>query len=348
MSRPEAAFDNQYSSLKDEPLSDRGWALQERYLASRVLHFGTKQVYFECYNHFRAEDGFRSKGRFTSIRREFHPSELVPNRRGYSQSIQWEQYRIPSLSLWYDILVDYYGRKLTKSSDKLPALSGIARAFETMTKDRYVAGLWRSNMIEGLLWQAMGSERRATSRPSQYRAPTWSWASIDGPFGYPGLGKDIFDSTMTQIDVGTVLDCHVELQGENPYGEVKAGSVILKAPLEPLVPSTEKEPDWETVPHKRAMRVTTKTGDKFGVPCIFDTLSGDQALELPLYALFLTRRKPVDDIPEKRVYQGLIVSPVEGERDKFSRLGKILAFHNSIGECDWMTDESKFVTVTLI
>jgi hypothetical protein len=32
----------------DEPLMDRGWALQERILSRRILHYNSNQLYFEC------------------------------------------------------------------------------------------------------------------------------------------------------------------------------------------------------------------------------------------------------------------------------------------------------------
>jgi hypothetical protein len=37
---------------------------------------------------------------------------------------------------------DYRRRKLTKESDRLPALSGLATAFQALTGDTYLAGLW--------------------------------------------------------------------------------------------------------------------------------------------------------------------------------------------------------------
>ncbi|CAG7565803.1 unnamed protein product [Fusarium equiseti] len=42
--------------LEEEPLSERAWALQERYLSPRTLHFASTQIYFECGLEFQAED----------------------------------------------------------------------------------------------------------------------------------------------------------------------------------------------------------------------------------------------------------------------------------------------------
>ncbi|KAF2191137.1 HET-domain-containing protein, partial [Zopfia rhizophila CBS 207.26] len=231
----DAAHASSYCSLREDPLSSRGWALQERFLASRILHFATKQMFFECYCHMLSEDGFRVQGRFNSIHEDVHPSQVKQEGSSLS-TLKARQYRGPWL--WYSLLYSYYPRNLSKSSDKLPALSGIARTFEEKTGDKYVAGLWRSQLIEGLIWQATGIQSGKMKAPPEYRAPSWSWASIDGPFGNLGLAKK--DDGTDWIDIAIIIDCHVEPKGENPYGEVKSGWIQMKAPIEPLSRSEEK------------------------------------------------------------------------------------------------------------
>jgi hypothetical protein len=44
-----------YSSLSSMPLAKRGWALQERLLPSRTLHFTSKQVFWECHQKVACE-----------------------------------------------------------------------------------------------------------------------------------------------------------------------------------------------------------------------------------------------------------------------------------------------------
>jgi hypothetical protein len=146
----EAVFTNKYAGLEKEPLTKRGWALQERTLASRVLHSGTRQLYFECYQQFLAEDGFHYPGRFFSIHEDSGRAATNADGSPVVSSRGMRQYRGAS-KLWYDALYLYWPRRLTKSSDKLPALAGIARAIEEKTGDQYVAGLWRSEMIQGLV-----------------------------------------------------------------------------------------------------------------------------------------------------------------------------------------------------
>lgn len=86
-------------------------------------------------------------------------------------------------SLWWAALNEYSMRSLTKSYDKLPAIKGLAiyihdSYLQGRTDDQYVMGMWLNQITAGLLWYVdLGSDR---NRPETYRAPSWSWASVDG------------------------------------------------------------------------------------------------------------------------------------------------------------------------
>ena len=43
-------FGAKYDPLAREPLSRRGWVLQERLLSPRTLHYSEGQMYWECQN----------------------------------------------------------------------------------------------------------------------------------------------------------------------------------------------------------------------------------------------------------------------------------------------------------
>lgn len=71
------------------------------------------------------------------------------------------------------------------ASDRLPALSGMAQYFDAYMKSgvrgtQYLAGLWRDSLVKDLCWYVQVSENHcAPARAKPYRAPTWSWASVD-------------------------------------------------------------------------------------------------------------------------------------------------------------------------
>ncbi|KAH8714679.1 hypothetical protein BGZ61DRAFT_476729 [Ilyonectria robusta] len=78
---------------------------------------------------------------------------------------------------WYEMVEQYAGRNLTKESDKIPALLGVADFIEKSSAWECIAGLWWECLSINLPWNvktATGSAR------SSFPAPTWSWVSIRG------------------------------------------------------------------------------------------------------------------------------------------------------------------------
>ncbi len=47
-----------------------------------------------------------------------------------------------------------------------------------MTQDSYLAGMWEWNLARQLLWYVVYDKE--TKRSSSHRAPSWSWACLDG------------------------------------------------------------------------------------------------------------------------------------------------------------------------
>lgn len=78
---------------------------------------------------------------------------------------------------------NYSVRRLTISTDRLPALSGIATEFSKILNDSYVFGLWKSDLHLGLLWRQTRPTPTppSVSSPTAPGIPTWSWASLDQP-----------------------------------------------------------------------------------------------------------------------------------------------------------------------
>ncbi|XXH02209.1 hypothetical protein Hte_008577 [Hypoxylon texense] len=136
---------------------------------------------------------------------------------------------------WTEIIQNYSCRGLTKPTDVLPALSGLAREFHRATGDTYVAGLWRMDIIEGLSWSRYpnrskipnGYLQEYPTLPDKYLAPSWSWASI--------LGRIVIFSAKSQFDrvkrFAKVLDVNIELATHDPFGAVQGGSITMRAPF---------------------------------------------------------------------------------------------------------------------
>ena len=114
---------------------------------------------------------------------------------------------------WQQILEDYTKREMTLESDKLPGIGGIASEIGTLTGDIYLAGLWGQHIMSDLMWLTKSKEW--LSRPEKWRAPSWSWASVDCPVLY---GAVTDDSKM----IAEIISCDVHLQSGNSVGKVTA------------------------------------------------------------------------------------------------------------------------------
>ncbi|KAK3168624.1 hypothetical protein OEA41_005072 [Lepraria neglecta] len=102
-------------------------------------------------------------------------------------------------------------------------LFGIAEQFHQAMSDIYCAGLWEAYLLRGLVWQM---EDPQNSRPSKYRAPTWSWASVDGEVFWtnsPRVKSNIAKKT-------EVIDCEVlEVNSIASFSRVKDGTLKISA-----------------------------------------------------------------------------------------------------------------------
>lgn len=129
--------------------------------------------------------------------------------------------------IWYDLVTSYTGRYLTKASDKLPAIAGLAAAIHNITQDSYFAGHWRVELERSLFWR---TDKEVVSpepaRCRDYRAPSWAWPSIDGmvhwtwPDLSPGVGEE---APLEIVDVVVELIAGVD----SPFGPVRGGKLTI-------------------------------------------------------------------------------------------------------------------------
>jgi len=83
-------------------------------------------------------------------------------------------------SEWRAVVMDYTSRSLTKDFDKFPALSGLVTKFQNSMRqtagssDTYLAGLWRSNLVDELAWKTPTTGDRETWKtPTTGDRETW-------------------------------------------------------------------------------------------------------------------------------------------------------------------------------
>ncbi|KAE9380121.1 HET-domain-containing protein [Stipitochalara longipes BDJ] len=195
-------------------LHGRGWVFQERLLAPRVLHFAEKQIFWECFTDQKCEGSEQgeviSHTHLKNLDLFFSMTDRVS--------------KTDAAILWNRLVEAYSHCVLTKAGDKLVALSGLANLFQGITKDQYLAGIWRSHAIAGLNWHVEyqeGVHRHAI----HYRAPSWSWASIDGPISTT-------DHTDTDhLTLASIVDVYLDTSLNEPTGQVFGGWIMIEGVL---------------------------------------------------------------------------------------------------------------------
>ncbi|KAF6811398.1 heterokaryon incompatibility protein [Colletotrichum musicola] len=122
---------------RDQPLNRRAWTFQERLMSRRILHFTTREMMWECSMLSECECR-RESVSFSS--RYFLPAPEDDRQVLYMK--------------WRHVVGAYMTRLLTVETDKLPALNGLALAFQArLPDDRYLAGMWSGNLAADLTWK---------------------------------------------------------------------------------------------------------------------------------------------------------------------------------------------------
>ena len=221
-----------YRNVERSIINTRAWMLQERALSPRVLHYGEEQMCWECASFELSEDGCQ-RSRFAGLQRGFGANFWLTDRQYSSHSIDDEGSKHKENMLryeWQGLVQEYTKRKLTKPSDKLPAISGLAHHASAAFGTKYCVGMWQSGIQHALDWLV-----QEPSEPiDEYRAPSWSWAAVEGPISF--IDERTLAEKRPIFDIENVV---VELLGEDKYGQVKTGALSLHGYLLPAI-STQK------------------------------------------------------------------------------------------------------------
>jgi hypothetical protein len=200
-------------------VSQRAWCLQERILSPRLLSFGRWPTW-RCNRLVSSDGGFYVQdGKDDSQDRKFIDALIKFHRTGSVDLFR----TIQLYKTWRFVVEDYTKRKLSLDSDRLLAVGGIAREISHMTGIEYMAGLWKNNVLHDLMWHARA--REWLTRPVAWRAPSWSWASVDCPILYNAITQDA-------TPLAQVLSCNVTpATGNSVFEQVTSGTVEIRGPF---------------------------------------------------------------------------------------------------------------------
>jgi hypothetical protein len=154
------------------------------------------------------------------------PNILIKQWAGVGRTLDID---VAHYEVWNLLVHAYSMTSLTVPGDKLVALSGIAKRFMSVLADVYVAGMWRKYLENSLLWCVFLEDQiveSPSSRPATYRAPTWSWASVDGVIRMGTVHRGVM--------VITVDDVVLKHATADTTGVVTGGWLDLVGQLRPM------------------------------------------------------------------------------------------------------------------
>ncbi|KAL0944623.1 uncharacterized protein CTRU02_202510 [Colletotrichum truncatum] len=239
LSRKDALYVGLSRTYATGPVSTRGWCYQEQILSNRSILFSEEQLVFQCRAWTFREDG---SSVFSGS-----PTFLTPGVASMKGDLETK--KESTLKLWYEGLHLYTRRKLSNPHDVFAAIASIAGLAQKILRSRYLAGLWEDDIVRGLLWKPRhhldNSFRRPATRPQPtafapppvVRAPSWSWASVEGPtiHGYKISNSKLFkEEGFVQVrpglEIGWTADMNCDVSALHmPYCELHILGRVGKA-----------------------------------------------------------------------------------------------------------------------
>jgi hypothetical protein len=339
------------AAVYTEPLDTRAWTLQEALLPKRVLRFNTDESGWEC-----TRAGLRE--RWPDVNnggRTYKLEDLWPKPTAFEAN--WP------FGGWYELIGSFVKRNLTYDTDKLPSIAGIVSKLSDMVPSaskspsgyKYCAGIWWQDLPSGLLWAAEGTDEGETSKlkkPSRYLAPTWSWASLNGPTYYT---LAVIENTKGHGPLTSVLynDVHLEGATDGGYMGCQPGSYLsLSAPLLKIKSGTNKKNYFGTTDEMIFPFPELPDENLLGTALL--DLPGKLDDEIIAIPLMLSAAKQFyagwhdheTAVPNKRIYfTGIMIRRARDGRDGYERVGMFKTGASTDRDarmvCDWPVQDIK-------
>ncbi|KAF9463853.1 heterokaryon incompatibility protein-domain-containing protein [Collybia nuda] len=284
-----------------DPVDSRAWCFQERMLAGRKLVFASDTVRYEC-----DASSVNIGNANTALWRERINLPVSLLHPGMKKTLPSGDDALELETAWGTLVTNYTNRKITEDPDKLPAFYGIAELFhhKAWSDSRYLAGLWERNLLEELLWQRGGGPK--FPKPMKYRAPSWSWAAINGEIT-PAFQLHYWGEDEPRCEI---LSVEVTPKREGLlFGEVTSGTLKLSAMKHRVV--------WN--PKKKELYVQVdgdKSNDELSGAAYADDLEDPSSTQGHVWAIPLRSSSKVSSMIE-----GLILVPDDEYEGCFRRVG---------------------------
>ena len=298
-------------AFEGQPLMERGWVVQELFLAPRVLHFNQGQMFWQCYGATACEaypEGVPSDISAGVISRDDILGILT---HIHGDSVRKEL----ALRLWSQVVERYTTCKLSYPRDKLVAIAGIAKIVQEAICDEYCAGLWVQSFPTQLLWLSSSDK----AQPQPYRAPSWSWASVDTAVTIGHYETAPIEDVKILVNI---INHEVLTATHDPFSEVMNGIIRLSGYLFTVVLRPSQKFKWSV----------SINGREYHTPRA-QILLDYQPPTLELHCLPIL--VDLHQYPKSWSVSCLLLVPTGVTRGQFMRCGTLFTFKSAFDISDW-------------
>lgn len=167
---PHIMYPKHFPHRRYFPLLTRAWVYQERLLSPRVLHVTDMELFFECNTTAVCECGRSAYETTRGDRAWTKAKQSYFATRDDISTLPTGPFRTEHE--WRSWVHSYSSLNLTKQTDRLPVLSGLAqvtrchRETAGVPTGYYLAGLWEGTLVNELAW-VVGLDLRAGFEPHE-------------------------------------------------------------------------------------------------------------------------------------------------------------------------------------
>lgn len=234
----------------------RGWTYQEEVLSPRMIIFGHSMSHFVCETQTISENGDIGPDIAHGPLRSTMNKALgdgADDRDRLADSME-------DVYWGWTYVNDVKTRAWTYHEDIFPGISGLAQGFAAITRDTYLAGLWKGDLHHQLVWEIsrppfghLASLVYSLQHATPYIAPSWSWASRtahhenlphrqfstasvseEGSSAARKIGKRFFKAVAMPSHVRpefTLIDYRMDLQHSNHFGPLTGALLRFKGKM---------------------------------------------------------------------------------------------------------------------
>ncbi|KAK0101685.1 hypothetical protein ONS95_006842 [Cadophora gregata] len=301
---------------EDSILNTRGWVLQEMVLSHRILHCMTSGLFWQCKTHSRFEMGLVFDYSAPGMRYTLSGALLDRGTRSMHRH-------------WWTWMTSYSERQFSFPRDRLPAMAGLVRHYQSASNDKPMLGLWERSFTQDLLWMRRGALGTETPRDDSDlpNMPSWSWLSCQTmiKFDFWGVADDDSEKEKHQIvmDHSALVEWDIQWVSEPLVSDVKSSRVVVEGPVVELTFNTSPESLSFTPPY---LHVNDEEldfeKDKIPWRCAaqFDSFEARDSV-FPAQCLCLLLRSRAYKTGSQIKEAFLILSPVQRPQNVYKRIG---------------------------